>query len=281
MNRPPLLLYVLAIALGALVAASVLWLRAPHGAGPVGPRGVAQVPSPPPRERAEGVVFSTTRQEPPTTPDLLPAGASAIYASYNLPELALSPIVEAGWTQDGKRLAKISAADIQPDAQSPGRGTIILRPAGGTLQPGIYELDIRTQRRRFKASFVVAAQADTIVGQQAPAEAQLAISQQTVARGVGGKGEPLQPTKQIGTRDKVYFVFRYEGAEPGMGVTIKWWGGTTEIKNARREVTLASTAGWAHAWMQAAEGLPPGTYKVTLTTSGDAAELARTEFAVQ
>lgn len=281
MNRPPILIYVLVLALGALISLSVLWLsHAPGAPSPI--RLWHRAPAPaPPKPRPEGLVFSTANLEPETTPDLLPAGAGPVYAFYNLPELARSSMLDATWSRDGKLLGKVPPSDIQPGPQSPGRGSMTLRPPGGKLVPGIYEVEIRTERRRFRASFVVAAGAEKIVGQQAPVEAELTVSGQVTARGVGAHGEPVQAGTSFGRTDRIYFVFQYKGAEPGTGVTVQWWGGTTEIKNARREVTLSSAEGWAHAWMQADSGLPPGTYTVTATVTGQAKELARAQFTVQ
>ncbi|MBU0608917.1 MAG: hypothetical protein KKI08_13615 [Armatimonadetes bacterium] len=60
-----------------------------------------------------------------------------------------------------------------------------------------------------------------------------------------------------------------------------WWAGKLEIKAARREVVLPATEGWAHAWMQAQNGLPAGTYTVRAATSGDTQALATDSFTVR
>ncbi|MCE5237040.1 hypothetical protein LLH23_00930 [bacterium] len=226
-------------------------------------------------------MFSPTPQEVAATPDVLPAGLAAVYAFYNLAETAGGGVVTATLSVDGKRTGAVRREDIRPDATRPGRGTVTIRAPRGKLAPGIYELELKTTRRRFRASFVAAANAPQILAQAAPAEAALALPQHGIALGVGPKGEPMRPTSRVGARVRVYYVVRYEGAEPGMAVCIRWWSGRTELRTARREVVLPSVSGWAHAWMQAADGLPRGTYEVTATTSGDVEPLARDRFTVE
>jgi len=240
----------------------------------------AAVVAPPP-VAPEGIVFSPTPREVAATPDLLPAGLAVVYAFYNLAETAGGGVVAATLSVDGKRTGAVRGEDIHPDAARPGRGTVTIRAPGGRLAPGIYELELRTIRRRFRASFVAAANAAQILAQAAPAAAALALPQHGIALGVGPKGEPMRPTSRVGARQRVYYVVRYEGAEPGMAVCVRWWSGTTELPTARREVVLPSVSGWAHAWIQAADGLPPGAYEVTATTSGDVQPLARDRFTVE
>jgi len=237
---------------------------------------VAQPPGVP-----EGIAFSPTPQEVAATPDLLPAGVGAVYAFYNLPETARGGIVEANLSVDGRRAGTVPREDVRPDPGRPGRGTVTIRPPKGRFAQGVYELELTTTQRRYRASFVATANAPQILAQPAPAEASLALPQHAVALGVGPKGEPVRLTNRVGSRERIYCVVRYEGAEPGMAICIRWWSGRTELRAARREVVLPSVSGWAHAWMQAEEGLPPGTYDVTATTSGDAQALSTDCFAVE
>jgi hypothetical protein len=156
-----------------------------------------------------------------------------------------------------------------------------LAAPGGRLAPGLYELELQTTARKFRASFVAAPEAEAILAQQAPADAALVLRQHMTARGVKADGKPNGQVTTFGRVERVFYAMQYEGAEPGMAVLVRWWAGQTEIKAARKEIALPSTAGWAHAWMQADAGLPAGTYDVTATTAGGAQELARDQFTVR
>jgi len=158
---------------------------------------------------------------------------------------------------------------------------VVLHAPGGKLAPGAYELQLQTDRRKFSASFVAAPEAQAVLAQAAPAEAALALTQHVVARGVGKDGSPSGPTSKFTQTERVHYVLRYRGAEPGMAVRVTWWVGNLEIKAARREVVLPATEGWAHAWMQAQNGLPAGTYTVRAATSGDTQALATDSFTVR
>jgi hypothetical protein len=228
------------------------------------------------------VIFSTSPKPPAVSPDLLPAGLPAIYAFYSLPDMARGEAPTATWRKDGKPLAG-AASRLEADPERSGYGMIVFAPPGGKLAPGIYEVAMRTPQRTFEASFVAAEAAAEILARPAPAEAVLTIAQSGTARGVGAQGEMKQPANAFGPPDKIYFAMRYAGAEPGTSVTVRWWGGQTELTQARQEVTLPAAAGWAHAWMQAQSprGLPQGGYKVTAVVSGRAQELATAEFTIQ
>jgi hypothetical protein len=282
MNRHPLLLGLLALALGALIGAGAAYFNSTNvgAAAPFQPTAPGTL-APEPVANREGITFSGIPQEPPVTPDLLSAGVPLVYAFYNLPETARSGISAAMWRLNGKSVGAVPRTDIQPDAGRPGHGTVLLRATKGKLPAGVYELELQTQRRRFRASFVAAEDASAVIAQQAPADAVLTIQQHVVARGVGDKGEPLRPTSRVGGKERVYYVLRYQGAEPGMAIGVTWWLERTEIKAVRREVVLRSTSGWAHAWLQADSGLPAGAYHVSATTAGDTQELARDQFTVR
>lgn len=282
MNRRILLLGLVVFAAGALIGVGAVRLRSvsPEGALPLQPAVPGALPPGPAADR-EGIAFSATPREPPSPPDLLPAGVAVLYAFYNLPEAAARGLLSATWSVDGKSLGALARGDIEPDAGRPGHGAILLRAPKGRFVPGVYELELRTESRKFRASFVAAENAPAIIAQQAPKEAMLALPQHVVARGVGPKGEPVRPTNEVESNERVYYVLRYQGAEPGMAISVTWWAGQTEIKAARREVVLPSTSGWAHAWMQAESGLPAGAYQVSVTTAGDTQALARDQFAVR
>ena len=281
MTRQALATGLIALTLGALIGCATAGLLR------VSSTPFATVLQTPPAGRApipplpEGVKFSATPQEPPSTPDLLPAGVPAVYAFYNLPDAARGGVQGAAWSMNGKRLGAIPASDLRPEAHRADRGVVTLRAPTGKLQPGFYELALRGERRTFRASFAAADNAAAILSQPAPADAALSIPQHTTALGVGSSGEPLRATGKVGGKERVYYVLRYEGAEPGMAISIRWWRGTTELKAARREVVLPSTSGWANAWVQSESGLPPGAYSVSAMTSGDPHELARDQFAVR
>ena len=283
MSRRTWLVGLLLLALGVLLGAGVPRLMATNARSALAVQAVAPRPPalPAPVTDREGIKFSCTPQEPAATPDLLSAGVPAVYAFYNLPETVAGGLSAATWRVDGGSSGPVPRSDIRRDLARPGRGTIILRPPKGRLLPGVYELELQTAQRSSRASFVAAMDAPAIMAQQAPADAVLFIPQHGVARGVGKNGEPLRPTSEVDGRERVYYVLRYQGAEPGMAIEVRWWTGETELKAARREVVLPSTSGWAHAWLQAEGGLPEGAYRVSAATSGDTQELARDAFTVR
>lgn len=229
----------------------------------------------------EGIRFSPAPQDTGATAELLPSGTAAVYAFYFLSELPHGSLPKAAWRFNGTPLRIAGSGEVQADGGRPGHGMVVLHAAGGKLAPGAYELQLQTDRRKLSASFVAAPEAQAVLAQPAPAEAALALTQHVLARGVGKDGSPSGPTSTFTQTERVHYVLRYRGAEPGMAVRVTWWAGKTEIKAAGREVVLPAAEGWAHAWMQAQDGLPAGTYTVRAATSGDTQALATDSFTVR
>ncbi len=268
------------LVLGALIGGLLARSLSREAEAP--PPGQALSPTASRREAAPSgpLVFDTSPQRPEATPALLPAGVAAVYLFYDL--TAASAPAQVRWSRNGQPLATVANEDIQPESQDASRGVAVLRPPGGSLLPGLYEAEVTAGEERLTATFQAAWGAQEILAQPAPAAAEVQVSQVAITRGIGRSGTPEQPLKTIRpTEGRLYFVFRYEQAEPGIALTVKWFLSGEELTAARREVVLPSSAGWAHAWAEVQPAWPPGECRVVVYVSGDAAELASASATVQ
>ncbi|MEN6402724.1 MAG: hypothetical protein ABFD94_12350 [Armatimonadia bacterium] len=234
----------------------------------------------PPQDEA-GILFSSNDVKPTANPDLLPAGLSAVYAFYEAPGRRSADQPQVKWTRDGKPLPPPPAGDVRAD---PGgsSGKILLRPPGGKLVPGVYEVELKLGVSNLAASFVAAWGAEQIASQAAPADAQVTVSDLALATAVSAQHLAQRPQKSFDGRERIFAAFRFAQAEPGSAIVVKWYGGTEPIKAATKEIVLPSTAGTASAWLQAhpASPLPTGEYSVTVSMAGDATALATGTFSV-
>lgn len=278
MNRKTIALLMATLVAGVLVGAILA-----HVAGRPGVAGSAvpeSIPAAPVATVADGITFSGSSEPPATTPDLLPSGLPAVHGFFHLSGMKSQTTPQITWSRNGKAIGRVAAEDMTVDPAHAGSGRFVLRPTSGKLASGIYEVELTAAGRRFRASFVAAEQAGAILAQKAPASATLQVTQHVIARGVGQHGEPKQPAARLRSGDRVFYVLRYEGAEPGMALSVRWWRDNIEIVSARKDVILSSEAGWAHAWIQAEGGLPAGTYSVTASVAGGAGEITRDQFTV-
>jgi len=213
---------------------------------------------------------------------MIPAGVTAVHVFLNLP----------GWPAGGalnlsaKRLTPPTATltVTRPAAEpgQPGRATAVLAAPAGGLQPGLYEVTASSGGRRETATFLVVAGAAEIIGQTAPAEAEVLLSKGVIAGGVAADGKPTKSLKEI--RDpaaRLWLVFRYDQAEPGTSLTVRWFSNNVPLPGATRELALRGAAGWAHAWLQASPRLPAGTLRAEVTLTGDAEVLLSVQVPVQ
>lgn len=279
MNRKLIPLLVAVLIAGVVLGAVIGRKAAP--AAEVTAADPPVLPAPASATPVEGIVFSAVNHGPAATPDLLPSGIPAVYAFFRLTGVKVGADAEISWTHDGKAVGVVAAADVKLDASQPGTGSFVLRAEGGKLRAGIYEVELKAESRRFRASFVVADQAAAILAQKAPPTATLQVTQHVIARGVNQQGEPERPSAKLQAADRVFYVLRYQGAEPGMAMSIRWWRDNVELVTARKDVTLSSEAGWAHAWIQVEGGLPAGKYSATASVAGAAGEIARDQFTIQ
>lgn len=225
----------------------------------------------------QALAFSAQDQRPALTPDLLPAGAPAVFGFVQWPKAIAVSQVRAAWGKAGKTKRSVPAADVSL-VGSPAFLRIVLRPDAGKLTPSLYEVDAVGPDHRVTGTFMVAWGAPQILGQVAPPAVEVKVSDAKMALGVKEDGSPRGSVKALTTgTEAVYFVFRYAQAEPGVGLTITWELNEEPIKAATREVTLRSGGGWAHAWMQAQSPLPAGTLQATVRLSGDETDLASAE----
>lgn len=271
------LLLALGVAIGALVA-----LRTADGGGS------ATIAAPTQRlsqavggaEPEEMLLFAVTPTRPAAAADLLPAGASLIYAFYQLPGVTERTAPAVKWSKDGKTIGALKAGDVAV-GEKPGTGTLTLRPPSGAFAPGIYEVELASPESKLSGSFVTAWGAEAIAGQAAPKDAQVLIVDVTFAAAVTPEGKANKPQKSFWGSQRVYFVFHYAQAEPGSAVQIKWYGGPQQINSATSEVLLPSVEGWANGWLQAPfPGLPAGDYRATVNMSSDPKVLASGDFTI-
>jgi hypothetical protein len=246
-------------------------------ASPAGPPQVAAAGAQPVAD-PQTLAFSAQDQRPAITPDLLPAGAPAIFGFVQWPKAITVAQVKVAWGRAGKSKRSVPAADVSLVAGSPAFLRLVLRPDAGKLTPGLYEVDVVGPDHRVTGTFMVAWGAPQILGQAAPPAVEVKVSDAKMALGVKEDGSPRGSVKTLTTgTEAIYFAFRYAQAEPGVGLTITWALNDEPIKAATREVTLRSSAGWAHAWMQAQAPLPAGTLHATVRLSGDETDLASAE----
>ncbi|NPV46309.1 MAG: hypothetical protein HPY69_05100 [Armatimonadetes bacterium] len=225
--------------------------------------------------RPSPIVFDTTPRRPRTTPSLLPAGVPLVYLFYDLTDQASSAPSSVSWLRNGVQLGRVANSDIRPDPGNPGHGMVLLRAPNGSLPPGLYEVRLTVAGERLLASFQVAWGAQDILQQPIPPAVELQVRQVTLARGVKPDGRPHSPVEAVSPDcGRLYFVFRYEQAEPGLAVSVRWFMATQELETARREVVLPSTAGWAHAWVEPEGDWPSGPWRVAAYVSGDTQEIA-------
>ena len=240
-------------------------------------------PTTPSNQSRELIVFSTTESAPSTTPDMLPAGVPAVYLFYDFPQIPASAVPRVRWWRDGRLIGEVPAAYIQPQAGMGAAGKAVLRAPKGSLGAGIYEVELTLGERRVTASFVVAWGAAQIASLPAPAESEVEISNAVIAAAVAADGSPRQPLTQVASgSQRIYFVFRYQKAEPGTALVVAWYGGQEAITSATREITLPAAAGWANAWLEApaTSPLPPGGYRAVVTMAGDEQALGSATFAI-
>lgn len=234
----------------------------------------------PPQDEA-GIVFGPTDTKPGVTADLLPAGVPIIYAWYEAPGRQSAGPPQAKWTRDGKPLPAPRAAEISAE---PGKnaGKILLRAPGGSLSPGVYELELKLGPSNLAASFVAAWGAEAIAAQSAPADAQVTITDLALATAVSALHQPQHPRKSFQGSDRIFAAFKFARAEPGSAIVVKWFGGPELIKSATKEIVLPGAAGSASGWLQAplSSPLPAGEYSVSLSMAGDTALLATAAFTV-
>lgn len=267
------------LALGAVGGGLASWLLLP-GSSPA-PRGTgspAETPGLPSAETPQSlpVVFSTSPEPADATPALLPAGVPVIYLFYRLGggEATDTPS-RVRWSRNGQPLPDVIHQDIQPDPDTPGRGTVLLRPPNRSLPPGLYEAELSVGEARLAASFQAAWGAEEILQQPVPAAAEVKLSRAAMATGVKRDGSPERRLRTIGPDyGRLYFVFRFEQAEPGIALTVKWFVAGEELVAARQEVVLPATAGWGHAWAEAQPEWLPGEWRAVAYVSGDSEELA-------
>lgn len=235
----------------------------------------------PPQEEA-GILFGSNDEKPASNPDLLPAGLPLVYAFYEAPGRKTAGQPQVTWTKDGKPLPAPATADVTANSGG-SAGRIVLRPPGGKLVPGVYEVEVALGASHIAASFVAAAGADQIMTQSAPAEGQVTISDLTLANAVSSQSEPQGPKRSFDGRDRIFVAFKFAKAEPGSAIVVKWFGGSELVKAATKEIVLPSTQGTASAWLQAPPGspLPVGQYSVTISMAGDTAALAQATFNVK
>lgn len=234
-----------------------------------------------PPQEAAGILFSATDAKPTTNPDLLPAGLPAVYAFYEAPGHQGAGRPEVRWTRDGQVLPDPSPDDVKPEGNG-NSGKILLRPPGGKVEAGVYEVELKLGPSNVAASFVAAWGAEKIASQAAPTDAQVTITDLLLATAVSPENEPQHPQKSFGGRERIFAAFKFAKAEPGSAVVVKWYGGPEPITAATKEIVLPSTTGTASAWLQAPPGspLPPGRYSVAVSMAGDTTALAKTEFDV-
>lgn len=277
-KRSPLLVTLLFIGLLAGVCCGLYWSRSTAGSLSF-PATLLSHLQPPAEDR---FIFSPTPDFPSASPDLLASRLPAVYFFYDLPRLNVSAPPKITWSRDGHSLGSVPPSSITTGLAGPQTATVVLRPPDGALKPGIYEVELAFPTVHLAASFVAADDAAAIMAQPTPRDAELKISEAATASAIDRTGRPVGARTSFSGAERIYLAFHFTQAEPSSAVIIHWYAGGIELTEARREVVLPSSEGWAHGWLQALPGspLPPHEYRATVSLSADSKEIAAVQFIV-
>ncbi len=237
-----------------------------------------------PAAEQDPVVFATGPDRPTRTPDLLPATASKIVCFYDFPQLlAPTPLVVYWWV-NGKELGEVRAASQQQAEAAHLAGQLILEPPAEqeTFPEGIYEVELRADGKAMaRASFVVAVDADKILGEERMKVGEIKVISCVTAGGVDAKGHPMQTADTFAGSDRILVVFTYINGTAEAHFVVSWFRDDTMIEQAAQRVAMADGAGRASAWIEADEALPPGQYRAVVGLAGKEQPLAEAQFIIR
>ncbi len=244
------------------------------------------------------LVFATTPERPPETPDIIPVTTDHVYCFYELAGAAPDAPLAARWWHDGAPLGSLPLRDHQPDPDAEyatGRFAIAPpeRPAGeetsqtpaGNFPPGLYEVEVAVRDRpdiAVRESFMALPGAAKILSGGGEPEGPPVVRELHFATELDDEGQPVDPRSTFPpTVDRIYVAFRYAGVPPGAALTVRWWGPSGESEIASREIAVTSSEGWANAWLDAEGGdLPAVDYRVTVHLGSETDPIASAGFSV-
>ena len=253
--------------------AGVATVSAP-GPGPVsGPRSAA---------RDVEIIFSLDAEGKVKGGGFLPAGKTPVYGTCELgPEVEMRE-VSAGWSWNGGVTQPV-AVETVGEGKSGGKPVRLSMAQEKGFGPGVGEAEIHWRGRRVaRGSFVIAADAAEIAGQQVPAAARTGVAWVKTARGVDDKGDPKDETRRFTANQRVWVSFAYRGATKGAAFTVQWSREEADSAVMETTVTAQEEEGKGTAWIQVPEGagLPEGKYKVRVIYGTGGAPLGETAFEV-
>ena len=275
-----IIFFVLGIALGGLTARYIVQSRISEDQTThIGVKSPQDDPLPPDR-----LVFNALAERPERTPDMLNEGIPVVYAFFSFPGAGENDAITIRWWHDGTELTSPPTEDMQTTKEDGIlRGQVMLKPETGTFTAGIYEVEVMIGDAVETASFVIMPGAEDIAGAEVPTHDQLKLSDGVMATEIRADGSPEGIKRRFTSgKGRFYACFRYAQAEPGIALTVYWYGEDIEITAARREVVLLEEEGWANAWIET-EGtseLPAGRYSVRIMVSGDETPLLTIPFEV-
>lgn len=230
------------------------------------------------------VVVSASEPKPPSTPSLLPTETLVLYCFYRLERYPAETPLTVEWRLNGQPLGTLPLEDHRRERGTILAGRFLIRPPQGAQQfaPGLYQLIFRSGTETLEeASFVLAAEADRILGQQPPPAGEIRVVNLVTCAGLDPQGKPLSVAQSFAPRAKIYALFTYVNGVKQTRFEVRWLFGDLVIPQATQQIEMQAGAGQAYAWLQASgEGLPPGQYQVQVLLAGGEQPLATAQFAI-
>lgn len=212
----------------------------------------------------------------------LPAGKTPVYGTCELGPAVEIREVSAGWSWSGGVTQPV-AVETVGEGKDGGKLVRLSLTREEGFGPGVGEAEVHWRGRRVaRGSFVMAADAAEIAGQQVPAAARTSIAWVKTARGVDDKGEPKAETARFTANQRVWVSFAYRGATKGAAFTVQWSREEADSAVMETTVTAQEEEGKGTAWIQVPEGagLPEGKYRVRVIYGTGGAPLGETAFSV-
>ncbi|HEY3397363.1 MAG TPA: hypothetical protein VGM19_06825 [Armatimonadota bacterium] len=236
-----------------------------------------------PEKIPDQVVVSAGAQRPDTTPDLLPASATALHVFYRFERQPAALPLTLEWRLSNGAPQTVPASEDHRDRNAFLSGYFLLAPATPAgFAPGIYQLTFRNGPEVVaEASFVVAADAAKTLAQQPPPAGETRVVSLLTCAGLNPQGQPLGVATAFPPAGKLYALFTYLNGVNSARFAVRWLAEGEEIPQAGSSVEMNSGAGQGYAWLQAAPpGLPEGRYQVQVLLAGSKQPLATADFTV-
>lgn len=285
--------------LGALAGGGVAWWVSYDGADQETSEQIGNTTVEREQERSTRVIFAPTPTRPDETPEIISAETSVIYCFYELGGIPADATLSAEWSHDGEPLGELAMSDQRPDDDVEyARGRFTVHPPADdessdgdadvpSFPPGIYEVRLTSSEYpdvTATGSFVALPRAARVLQGGGDVEGPPLIRSLQTATGVTEDGQPVDRMSAFPPdTGRITAVFSYSGVPAGSVLTVRWHAGGQEITDARSDIPISASDGWAEGWLEtnADETLPPGDYRVSVHLGDDEEPLGSTGFSVQ